>query len=69
MPTNKSQLKAVKKYSKTKKGKINQFNQDQKRDTVDITGIQKSTKEAFNQLKSSKGYTADVLLRELLGLI
>jgi hypothetical protein len=68
MKTPKSQLKAVKKFNKSEKGKINQAKQDKKRTTVDITGIQQSTKQVFNSLKESKGYTADQLLRELLNL-
>ena len=68
LKTPKKQLKSVKKYNQTDKGKINQAKQDKKRNTVDITGIQQSTKLAFNNLKESKGVTADQLLRELLGL-
>ncbi len=68
MVITKAKLKANKKYAKSEKGKVSQANYDKKRNTVDITGIQQSTKEFFNKLKESKSYTADQLLRELLGL-
>jgi hypothetical protein len=70
METSKSQLKAVKKYTKSKKGKETMKKANQKRAGVQfqLTALSKDSKQAFNELKESKGYTADQLLRELLGL-
>jgi hypothetical protein len=62
--------KANDKYFKSKKGKEAMRKANQKRSGLQfqITPISESTKQAFNNLKELKGYTADQLLRELLGM-
>jgi hypothetical protein len=58
--------RAKDKYNKSKKGK--EATKRYKANKSSIDGLQDSTKEVFVDLKESKGYTADQLLRELLGL-
>ena len=62
----KQNIKSKKKNKNTPKSKANQAKQDKKRETVQITGLTKATRDLFVAKKQELGLTNEKFLVKLL---